>query len=248
LAQFLIIPVIDLKGGLAVRGVGGNRADYRPLDTPLCPDGDPLRAARGLMEVCPTPVLYLADLDAIEGRPAQHAVIGRLSEAFPETDFWVDGGFTGAEAIEQWQFFGKARPVLGSETLGEDVPYFDAATVLSLDFRGDRFVGPPALLAQPSRWPQDVIAMCLQSVGASGGPDFERVRSIVKAAAGKDVYAAGGVRHRADLDALSEAGVAGVLISSALHNGAITRADVVSAIDQHKSKGRPKPPLGDINA
>jgi phosphoribosylformimino-5-aminoimidazole carboxamide ribotide isomerase len=248
-AQFLIIPVIDLKDGLAVRAVGGNRADYRPLATPLCPDGDLLRAATGLMSICPTSALYVADLDAIEGGAPQRGILRKLLDAFPEQEIWIDGGFTRPAAVQEWLTFENARPVLGSESMHGVPPALDrVGTVLSLDFRGGRFLGPPDLLAEPALWPQDVIVMCLHSVGAQSGPDFDRIRAILAAAGGRRVFAAGGVRHLADLEALADIGVAGVLISSALHSGAVSRADVASLIAMLKAKGRPKPPPGNVTA
>ena len=60
-----IIPVIDLKQGQVVRGVGGRRDEYRPIESQLCRDARPETvaaafAARGFTEA------YIADLDAIE--------------------------------------------------------------------------------------------------------------------------------------------------------------------------------------
>ena len=226
MAKFDIIPVIDLKGGCAVRATGGNRADYKPLASPLCPDGDPLTAAKGLLGLCASSILYIADLDAIEGRASQHDAIRRIAGAFPDVALWVDDGFASPAAPAAWPLLGIARPVMGSESLGPDTPRLDAETILSLDFRGDRFLGPPVLLAESSLWPQRVIAMCLHSVGARQGPDFARLKQIIGVAGGRRVYAAGGVRDIADLEALATAGAAGVLISSALHSGAITAGDL----------------------
>src|SRR5262249_5179641 len=62
-----IIPVLDLKGGLAVHAIGGNRDHYRPLRTPLHADSQPLGVARGFRDVLHFRELYLADLDAIAG-------------------------------------------------------------------------------------------------------------------------------------------------------------------------------------
>ncbi len=229
MAGFDIIPVIDLKAGRAVRAAGGNRADYQPLATPLCPDGDPLTAAEGLLGLCSARTLYLADLDAIEGGKPQHALIGRIARAFPDTALWVDDGFAAPDSISAWPLDGIAQPVLGSESLPQDMPPIPATAILSLDFRGDRFLGPPRLLSEPERWPNRVIAMCLHSVGASAGPDLARLGRIIGVAGpGRKVYAAGGVRHLADMHALAETGAAGALIASALHGGAVSRADLDS--------------------
>ncbi len=99
--------------------------------------------------------------------------------------------------------------------------------VLSLDFRGDAFIGPPELLASPDMWPDDVIVMTLGRVGLGQGPDLARVRRIVDAAGPqRRVFAAGGVRHRDDVAALIDAGAAGALVATALHSGKIKAGDL----------------------
>ena len=62
-----VIPVIDLKGGAVVRARHGDRASYRPIETPLSPTSDPLDVVAGLLSVHAFRTLYIADLDAIEG-------------------------------------------------------------------------------------------------------------------------------------------------------------------------------------
>jgi phosphoribosylformimino-5-aminoimidazole carboxamide ribotide isomerase len=224
---FRIIPVIDLQGGRAVRAIGGRRSEYKPLATPLCPDGDPFRAAAGMLGMASARTLYIADLDAIEGGPPQSEVIHAIGEAFPETDIWVDAGFADPAALDDWPLRNRARPVFGSESLSTGFPAIDARSILSLDFRGDRFLGPPALPDSPALWPADIIVMCLHSVGMAAGPDFARLKRIMAAAREeRRVYAAGGIRNIADLRALRDLGAAGALIASALHSGAITVADL----------------------
>ena len=146
---FEVIPVIDLKRGKAVRAVAGNRADYRPLATPLCPDGDPLSAARGFLALHAFPRLYVADLDAIEGGPRQDRILAELAADFPHLELWVDAGFADAAAAANWRSVGFGRPVLGSESLREAASLAGSDVILSLDFRGDDFLGPPALLSEP---------------------------------------------------------------------------------------------------
>lgn len=223
---FEVIPVIDLKGGKAVRAIAGNRSDYRPLATPLCPDGDPLNAARGFLAVHAFARLYIADLDAIEGGARQDGVLAAIRDMFPQLELWVDAGFGDEDGVAEWLHLGLGRPVLGSESLSSARVPSDANAILSLDFRRDRFLGPPALLADPSLWPADVIVMCLHDVGTGSGPDTRRLTSIIRAAGGRRVYAAGGVRGRADLAALAGLGASGALVASALHSGALSSADL----------------------
>ena len=94
--------------------------------------------------------------------------------------------------------------------------------ILSLDFFGDGFRGPPSLLDQPDLWPQRVIVMTLASVGAAAGPDFARLEEIKRKAGNRSVIAAGGVRDEADIRALSSLGIAAALVATSLHNGTLT--------------------------
>jgi uncharacterized protein related to proFAR isomerase len=122
--------------------------------------------------------------------------------------------------------------VLGSESLNSLRDYERArqqagpAAPLSLDFRGDRFIGPPDLLEDAALWPDRVIVMTLARVGSGEGPDLARLGSIIARAGPRTVYAAGGVRNADDLRALREIGTAGALVATALHSGAITAADI----------------------
>lgn len=223
---FEVIPVIDLKAGRAVRAVAGDRAHYRPLATSLCPDGETLSCVRGYLAIHPFRRLYIADLDAIEGGARQDAQLAAIRASFPGLELWVDAGFTDGEAVADWLPRGLGRPVLGSESVRDGQRPAQIGGVLSLDFRGERFLGPPALLADAASWPDAVIVMCLHDVGTGGGPDIGRLAGIIERAGGRRVYAAGGVRGAADLQALARLGVAGALVASSLHSGAITSADL----------------------
>ena len=44
----LLIPVIDLLDGQVVRGVRGERARYRPIESALCRGSEPLAVSRAL--------------------------------------------------------------------------------------------------------------------------------------------------------------------------------------------------------
>ena len=181
----LIIPVIDIRGGVAVRAVAGERAHYRPIKSPLADSPDPVAVARGYQSVFPFPTLYLADLDGIEGRGTNRHIHSRVADAWEGGDVWLDDGSIEAEPSHQ-----RVRPVIGSETLlaagacqsvlgGKPL---NRTGILSLDFHGLTFMGPPELLAYPSVWPGAIIVMTLASVGRGEGPDLKRVAAIAEMA------------------------------------------------------------------
>jgi phosphoribosylformimino-5-aminoimidazole carboxamide ribotide isomerase len=219
-----VIPVLDLIEGLVVRAKMGDRDAYRPIETPLSATADPVDVTRGFMRLGPFPTLYIADLDAIRGRGDNFAAVAGLREAFPDVELWIDNGAATRAAVEATLRYGV--PVLGSESQADATllaSFQDA--LLSLDFRGQAFQGPPELLSRPELWPERVIVMTLHRVGGGTGPDLERLAAIRALAKGRRLYAAGGVRDGSDLAALKTAGAAGVLVASALHDGRIGRAD-----------------------
>ena len=225
-----IIPVLDLKGGVVVRARMGERHLYAPIATPLAATSDPLDVARGLLTVYPFRTLYIADLDAIEGRGDNGAALHRIKVGCPGVALWVDNGIAAVAAAARWLDAGIGSLVLGSETQSDAKLLLelaaDARLILSLDFRGDAFQGPPDILDGPSAWPARVIAMTLARVGSGQGPDIERLSEVQRIASGRRVYAAGGVRDAADLAALAHAGIAGALVATALHDGRLGRAEL----------------------
>jgi len=232
-----VIPVIDLLGGAVVRARKGERARYRPIETPLSPTSDPVDVARGLLSLHPFATVYVADLDAIAGNAGNRDVLVRLRTAFAHVTFWVDNGIATLSAAEAWLEARLGRLVLGSETQADAalVRRFagDDRIALSLDFREQACQGPPELLDDPSCWPQRVIAMTLARVGSGAGPDLERLATIRDAASGRKVYAAGGARHAGDLAKLAHAGMAGALVASCLHDGCLSGEDIVALRRAH---------------
>jgi phosphoribosylformimino-5-aminoimidazole carboxamide ribotide isomerase len=224
------IPVIDIREGVVVRAIKGRRADYRPLVSPLAATPAPLEVVRGLMSLHAFPAIYIADLDAIEGRADNRAAIEAIGQAFPAVSLWVDAGMRDCADMRQWLDWKNVSPVVGSESVEEkDAPLMlrDAArVVLSLDFRGDTFLGPQSLLHSPEIWPKRVIVMTLERVGGTGGPDFSRLARIMSRAQGREIFAAGGVRDAHDLRRLRAAGAKGALIASSLHDGRLSAADL----------------------
>lgn len=226
-----VVPVIDLKGGVVVRARHGERASYRPIETPLSATSDPLDVVAGLLSLHRFRTLYIADIDAIERQGDAADAIGSITQAFPQLGLWVDNGCAGRDAADGVLATGSSL-VLGSESQ-QDVTLVaefknDPRVILSLDFRGEAFLGPPALLEQPDLWPTRLIVMTLARVGSGAGPDFERFARIRARAGGRAIYLAGGLRGRDDLTSVKESGAAGILVASALHDGRITAADFVS--------------------
>jgi phosphoribosylformimino-5-aminoimidazole carboxamide ribotide isomerase len=232
MTQFTIVPVLDLKDGVVVHAKAGNRADYRPIRSTLSASCDAGSVLAGLLSLAPFAKVYIADLDRIEGHGDQRKLIECLARSFEWIEFWVDGGANSiADALALADL--GVVPVLGSETWPDAEALAEAVTILgsggcllSLDYRGTEFLGPKAISSMPTAWPKRVIAMTLSRVGSGTGPDLSRLATIQQMAGSRSVFAAGGVRHAADLAELKSIGAAGVLVASALHDGSLSGAEI----------------------
>ncbi len=222
-----VIPVIDLKDGLAVAARHGRRQSYRPLSTPLCPQPEPLAVAAAYLSILPFDTLYAADLNAIEGRGDNRAAIAALAAAHPRLNLWLDAGAAHPDAPLPGK---RVTRVLGSETgLSPDQARTYQRTadcILSLDFTERGFLGDPSLLERPELLPERIIVMTLGRVGSGAGPDYARLDEVMERLPGKQYYAAGGVRDAADLRRLAARGVHGALLATALHTGAVAAAQL----------------------
>jgi HisA/HisF family protein len=228
----LLIPVIDLLRGQVVRGVRGDRQAYRPIDSALCASSDPVTVARVLCEHCDARQLYIADLDALMGGPAQRDVLRSVLLALPEVEVWLDAGFADAAAAHALQAGWllqerRAVPVFGSETLAsaealqacfapQDPLCADA--VLSLDRRDGQRLDAAGCWSAVNSWPKRVIVMTMERVGSAAGPDLETMREIRRKAPAAWLIGAGGVRSQDDLLHAAEAGADAWLVASALHD------------------------------
>jgi phosphoribosylformimino-5-aminoimidazole carboxamide ribotide isomerase len=224
-----IIPVADLLDSRVVHARRGDRANYRPIRSQLCPDSEPLAVIDGLLELYPFRQLYIADLNAIQGRSSHRSVIQAIRHRHPHLEIWLDAAIRDCETAQAWQELGVCC-VIGSESLPDIETYtaisasLNRSFVLSLDFARGVFLGPAELLRQPDAWPSHVIAMNLDRVGSDSGPDLALLHSLKINA--KALYAAGGVRDESDLLMLAGNGIAGALIASALHTGRIGKFEI----------------------
>lgn len=235
-----IIPVIDLMNGQTVHARQGNRSHYLPIQSELCASSDPLTIVTALLELYPFRHLYIADIDAIQGRSDHGPIIREIHHRHPQLEIWLDAGKQTETAIHAWTQSG-VQYIVGSECLS-DIAHYQALktilgshTLLSLDFKQGSFLGPLQLLQDTALWPERVIAMTLDQVGSNQGPDLQRLQQLQLA--GRKIYCAGGVRNDADLDTLATAGCAGVLLASALHSGTVTVRGI-SKVDRPSLPGQ----------
>ncbi len=221
-----IIPVIDIRGGIVVHARGGNRQLYPALESVLTASVEPAEVIADLLALLPFERFYIADLDAIEQGTEQTALYRSLSRQFPQTEFWIDSGFRGDEALKADHKSDNLRWVAGSETLIDTAmlmqPELASRLILSLDKKNNTQLGQAELFSESQLWTNAVILMNLDRVGANRGPDLAWLQTQLSVTRKVKWYLAGGIRDEADLMAAEQNGATGVLIASALHTGAIS--------------------------
>lgn len=118
-----LIPVLDLRGGRAVHARGGDRARYAPLVSrvaPSAPPGDAIAIAAAYAALGARSI-YVADLDAIEGRVPQDALVRAcaLAASGHGARMWIDAGISRAADVARWLAVpGVERIIVGSESVG----------------------------------------------------------------------------------------------------------------------------------
>jgi len=241
MTNFTVIPALDLKGGMVVYAVGGDRAAYSPIASPFGAADDPAAIARGLLATTGSPDLYIADLDAIAGIGNHFELVRGLSYALPGATLWIDAGFSDVADCAFWLPLG-ATLVIGSESLLAVDDWrnihgaFGESVVLSLDYGTDGSRGPEPLFSDPALWPLRLIAMDLTRVGTDTGPNVERLKTLIGEAGGRAVYAAGGVRNARDLEAIAALNAQGAVIATALHSQAITQKEIAALERKRRSQ------------
>jgi phosphoribosylformimino-5-aminoimidazole carboxamide ribotide isomerase len=231
-----IIPVLDLKGGQVVRGVGGRRQEYRPITSRLTASCHPADVAVAFRTHFNLTQLYLADLDAIAGAPPELAMYAALqARGF---HLWVDAGIRDAEMAGPLADAGIEGVVLGLETVSGPAALeracrqLGARAIFSLDLRLSEPLGDRDNWHNADKWSiaelaiaagiSKIIILDIAQVGTGGGTGTENLCAGLAAAFPRvEVIAGGGLRDVADLRRLKRCGVHGVLVASALHDGTL---------------------------
>jgi phosphoribosylformimino-5-aminoimidazole carboxamide ribotide isomerase len=183
-----------------------------------------------LLKLYPFKIIYLADLNALISQGDNNEMqIATLLQAYPQITFWVDSGYQlypgSLSTFDNYQI------VLGSESYSDaqlnGLNAFEKNFILSLDFSAQgKPLGAQRLFTEPNLWPKKVILMTLARVGSSQGVDLNTLIYYQQLTATTKFIASGGIRTIEDVLQLQKIGIQQVLCASALHNNAISRADL----------------------
>lgn len=227
----LVIPSIDVRGGLVVRLVRGDYSRETVFDE------DAVGTVQGFAAAGARRV-HIVDLDAARGRPdpasrdAAHAAVSALASV--GVDAQVGGGVRDLAAAQEWIDAGAAYVVIGSlairdpraaETLCSALPQ---RVIAALDVGGGsaRAQGwtedagdAMAHLERWRHWPlAGVVHTAIERDGTLEGPALDSLRAVCERFDG-DVFASGGVTTLDDVGTCADAGAAGAVVGRALHEG-----------------------------
>jgi phosphoribosylformimino-5-aminoimidazole carboxamide ribotide isomerase len=246
-----IIPVIDLRAGRAVRGRGGERRRYVPVESRLggvspVDLADPVRLLRAYVEMLRSATVYVADLDRIEAVGDHERLIVDFAAAAPGVRLLWDGGFRHGLDASRLSRNGRVVPVLGTERMLAPAvlarvprPATGSRPALSLDLTESGILaGSPEVTSlgeveilrrAAGAGLTTAILLLIGRIGTGRGLPRERLSRLQDAARGLDLCVGGGIDSMADLDFLAHSGFKGALLSRALHDGAIVVRDLEAA-------------------
>lgn len=228
-----VIPVIDLQQGVVVRGIAGQRCNYRPVQSQLTKHPTPAAVSAALAQHFGFDCCYVADLDAIAGEPPQLAAWQAIRSVIPQ--LWIDAGGKQLDAVSQHD-----QAVIGLESLASPTELVKLAqnitsssAIFSLDLCEGRLWTTSAAWQNLSPWQvvelaieqgfRRLILLDIADVGKqSGTRTLELAATIHQRWPQVELSGGGGVRGMVDLRALEQAGFTQALVASALHDGRLT--------------------------
>lgn len=243
--KFQIITVLDLKDGVVVHGVNGERDKYRPIKSVLTASAEVPDVIDAFVKKLGLREFYLADLDAIISRGQKNQLSLICHEKRPGAaplSFMVDAGVTDLNSVERIIKAGADQVVIGTETVPSlkvvrnIVETFGAERlIVSIDTKDLKILSPSPEISQmtPAQGIVEIartginqfIILELRRVGTGLGINRPLIVECLAALKGTDpsgtLIIGGGVSGYADLKWLAENGVEGALVASALHSGLV---------------------------
>jgi phosphoribosylformimino-5-aminoimidazole carboxamide ribotide isomerase len=220
---------VDVLEGRAVRLL---RGDYDSVEVDA---GDPLALIRRVAAASP-PLIHVVALGAARDGGAPVELAREASDAATPVPVQLGGGVRSVADALALADAGIARVIVGTAAFGP-IPlrnFVDALgerLVVSVDVAGGT-VRTAGWLESAGLTTQQALAHCtdagvesivctaIERDGARGGPDLDLLHEVRTSFAGS-ILAAGGIRDAADIDAVRELGIDGVVVGRALLDGTL---------------------------
>ena len=226
-----IIPVIDLKNNEIVKATEGRREEYKSLKSSLTDLKRPAEIVHEMIKKTKSNILYIADLDAIDGYSLQEKTILEILCSLNNVEIWLDGGYKSYREFLKFDLVIKnllsndvnITPVFSSESIknladAKETFHYYPMAILSLDKKNGDFLCKSQISSFPDLWPQKIILMNLDRVGSCLGPDIVWFKEVKSKNPFKMIYGAGGIRCTDDIKQINSVSADGWLCSSIIHS------------------------------
>jgi phosphoribosylformimino-5-aminoimidazole carboxamide ribotide isomerase len=216
-----VIPAVDVLGEGAVRL---HRGDY---DSVVAEAGDPAELAAAFRRAGASRV-HLVDLDGARSGRVRPELVRLVATAAAPALLQASGGIRSLADAETLIAAGADRVVVGTAAFPDPAGFVAALgdrLIVALDVR-DGLVRTSGWTIDSGLTRERAVELCLAARvervlctaidrdGTLGGPDLELVAAV--ACSGLRVIAAGGVRSRADVRALADAGAEAAVVGRAV--------------------------------
>jgi phosphoribosylformimino-5-aminoimidazole carboxamide ribotide isomerase len=242
-----LIPAIDLRNGQVVRL---RRGDYSQQTTY---EVDPVDIAKKFEDAGCT-WLHVVDLDgAREGRPLNLGIIEKIVRA-TKLRVEVGGGLRTEESMEYVLAIGAHRIILGTRALA-DMQWFESMVmdarfrqrlVLGLDAKdgvvrthgwtqsaaeGAGEIRAADIARDVDNWPlAAIIYTDIARDGMMMGPNVQATARLLKVCKNVPIVHSGGVTTLADVTALKDLPIQGIIVGKAIYEGTLNVAEAVTEL------------------
>jgi phosphoribosylformimino-5-aminoimidazole carboxamide ribotide isomerase len=224
--EFATIPAVDVLDGRAVRLL---RGDYDRVEVDA---GDPLGLVRRAASHAP-PFVHVVALVAARDGGAPLELARSVVEAADGVPVQLGGGVRSPEDVRALLDTGVARVVVGTAAFGSTPlrEFVSDRVAVAIDVAGGivrtngwlastELTTARALERCAEAGVATVICTAIDRDGTRSGPDLELLREVRARFAGR-VLAAGGIRDAADVAAVRDVGLDGVVVGRAWIDGAL---------------------------
>ena len=239
----IVLPVLDILHGQVVRGVGGERQDYRPIISRLTGSTHPIVVANAIRDEFCLDRFYIADLDGILYERPNLALYKKLIDDGFELlvdaglgepgresmliDAGVNNVIVGLESCRSPEELTRITACCPNVTFSLDLQ--NGAPLRKADFAG--WSDDPYQIVQQAMqaMPKAILVLDLSDVGcATGGTTDLICKSIRCDFPDVHLITGGGVRDSLDLERQHQLRIDAILVASALHDGRLSRDDLTT--------------------
>jgi phosphoribosylformimino-5-aminoimidazole carboxamide ribotide isomerase len=243
MADFEIIPVIDVLNSKVVHAIKGERSKYKPLESYLFDTTNPIHIIKILNKKFKFSKFYIADLDAILHKKPN---LNLYKEVLKNSNIsiFLDPGIENENDIKIYTALSNFKLILGLETLKKlnivvkGLDYLGKnKLILSIDMYNGKIISkipqiknrtPIEVIKKCENWGvSEIILLDLFRVGQKLGGIPLLYNQINKIFTGK-ILVGGGIKDFKDLIEYKNNNFSGVLIATALYDGSITKKEINS--------------------